>query len=79
MKKKFLLGLAFAALAAGGCFLAENSTPRHQFTSDEIANIEALTAGEATITCSRPPCGRCYRRLSSGICSYSGNQSHYCC
>ena len=47
MKKKFLLGLAFAALAAGGCFLAGNSTPRHQFTPDEIANIEALTQNES--------------------------------
>lgn len=79
MKKKFLLGLAFAALAAGGYFLAGNSTPDHQFTSDEIANIEALTAGEATITCSRPPCGRCYNRDRNGTCYYSGNQSHYCC
>ena len=49
MKKKFLLGLAFAALAAGGCFLAgnSNSIPRHQFTPDEIANIEALTQNES--------------------------------
>lgn len=47
MKKKLLFGLAFAALVAGGCFLAGNSTPRHQFTPEEIANIEALTAGES--------------------------------
>ena len=79
MKRRLFIGLALAALAAGGCFLAGNSAPRHQFTPDEIANIEALTAGEATITCSRPPCGRCYRKLPSGNCSFSGNQSHYCC
>jgi len=46
MKGKLFIGLAFAALAAGGCFLAGNSTPRHQFTPDEIANIEALTQTE---------------------------------
>ena len=79
MKKKLFFGLAFAALAAGGCFLAGNSTPRHQFTSDEIANIEALTAGEATITCNRPPCGRCYDRGDDRRCHYTGDQSHYCC
>lgn len=58
MKKKFLLGLAFAALAAGGCFLARNSTPSHQFTPDEIANIEALTAGESVRTMYLFPCYR---------------------
>ena len=56
MKKKFLLGLVFAALAAGGCFLAGNSTPRHQFTPDEIANIEALTPGESVRTIYLFPC-----------------------
>lgn len=47
MKKKLLFGLAFAALAAGGCFLAVNTPPRHQFTPDEIANIEALSEQES--------------------------------
>lgn len=69
MKKKFLLGFAFAALAAGGCFLAGNSTPRHQFTPDEIANIEALTEGESA-TGTRT----CY----SSITSKDGCQVRYC-
>ena len=47
MKKPFYFGLAFAALAAGGCFLMGNSTTSHQFTPQEIANIEALTATES--------------------------------
>ncbi|MDE6095944.1 MAG: hypothetical protein K2G52_07135 [Muribaculaceae bacterium] len=79
MKRRLFIGLAFAALAAGGCFLAGNSAPRHQYTPDEIANIEALTAGEATITCSRPPCGRCYDRNPMKECVFTGYQFHYCC
>lgn len=51
MKVKLFIGLAFAAIATGGCFLAGNSAPRHQFTPDEIANIEALTAGESSGHC----------------------------
>ena len=47
MKTKLFIGLAFAALAAGGCFLAGNSTSRHQFTPEEIANIEALSGVES--------------------------------
>ncbi|MDE6095942.1 MAG: hypothetical protein K2G52_07125 [Muribaculaceae bacterium] len=60
MKKKLFFGLAFAALAAGGCFLAVNTPPRHQFTTDEIANIEALTAGEGGLTM------MCYKNFTPG-------------
>lgn len=68
MKGKLFIGLAFAALATGGCFLAGNSTPRHQFTPEEIANIEALTAGESAT-------GKtCY----SSITSKDGCQVRYC-
>ena len=49
MKKKFILGLAFAALAAGGCLIAGSSSPRHQFTPEEIANIEALSGNEGNV------------------------------
>lgn len=77
--KKLLIGLAFTALGVGGFFLAGNSEPKHEYTSDEIANIEALTSGEATITCSKPPCGRCYMRQPNGLCTYTGFQKDYCC
>ena len=79
MKKKLLFGLAFAALVAGGCFLAGNSTPRHQFTPDEIANIEALSDVKPTITCSGGPCGVCYDRNNIDQCVFTGFQFHYCC
>ena len=91
MHKKFLLGRAFIALATGGCFRAGNSTPRHQFTSDEIANIEALTQSEdigATITCSSGNQGRCFIADTSRIyicgeymynpCTYIGLQQFSC-
>ena len=60
MKSKLFIGLAFAALTAGGCFLAGNRAPRHQFTPDEIANIEALTAGEGGLTM------MCYKNFTPG-------------
>ena len=60
MKKQFYFGLVFAALATGGCFLAGNSTSRHQFTPDEITNIEALTAGEEGLTM------MCYKNFTPG-------------
>lgn len=69
MKKKLLFGLAFAALVAGGCFLAGNSTPRHQFTPDEIANIEALSENE-----SNEEKKTCYNTITS----QDGCQVRYC-
>lgn len=69
MKGKLFIGLAFAALATGGCFLAGNSTPRHQFTPEEIANIEALTENE-----SNEDKKTCY----SSITSQDGCQVRYC-
>ena len=72
MKSKLFIGLAFAALATGGCFLAGNSTPRHQFTPDEIANIEALTAGESSTTGVQVQCQTLYSSLCSAWCYRCG-------
>ena len=79
MKKKFLLGLAFVAIVAGGCFLAGNNTSNHDLTPDQIANIDALSDVKPTITCNRAPCGVCYDRNDMDQCVFTGFQFHYCC
>lgn len=51
MKKKLFFGLAFAALAAGGCLIAGNHNAGYDLTPEQIANLEALSAYESSYAC----------------------------
>lgn len=78
MKKKLFFGLAFAALAAGGCFLNGTNTSNHNLTPDQIANIDALSDVKPSITCSSGHSGYCFDRNPMGDCVFTGYQFHYC-
>lgn len=78
MKKKFLLGLAFAALAAGGCLIAGNNNAGYDLTPEQIANLDALTQGEPLV----PPCNNVsgYRAWKSDSpAPYSKQNFRDCC
>lgn len=45
--KKLILGFSLSVFAIGGFFIANGSATQRQYTPEEIANIEALTAGES--------------------------------
>lgn len=51
MKKKLFFGLAFAALATGGCLIAGNYNAGYDLTPEQIANLEALSAYESSYKC----------------------------